>query len=102
MRNRLCEAYTSQHTATGAGGSAAFICRRDIRPMLPSQETGPVVDIGCGQGELVRLMVADGYDARGIAVSPEQVAIAHASDLNQVQQGYYRDILALGMVNSPL
>ena len=29
-----------------------------------------VVDIGCGQGELVRLLLADGYDAEGIDVSP--------------------------------
>jgi 2-polyprenyl-3-methyl-5-hydroxy-6-metoxy-1,4-benzoquinol methylase len=93
LRDRLYEAYMSQHTGSGARGSAAFIYRRDIRPMLPSPETGPVVDIGCGQGELVRIMTADGYDAQGIDISPEQVAIAQASGLNQVQQGDYRDIL---------
>ena len=60
--------------------------------MLPSSETGPVVDIGCGEGELVRLIVADGYDPQGLDISPDQVAIAQASGLNQVQQGDYRDI----------
>ncbi len=28
------------------------------------------MDIGCGQGELVRLMLADGYDAFGIDLEP--------------------------------
>ena len=93
LRDRLYQAYASQHSGSDAGGAAAFIYQRDIRPMLPSPETGPVVDIGCGQGELVRLMTADGYDARGIDISPEQVAIARAAGLNQVQQGDYRDIL---------
>jgi len=51
------------------------------------------VDIGCGQGELVRLLLADGYDASGIDVSPEQVQLAHAAGLGQVSQGDYRDVL---------
>ena len=56
------------------GEAAALIYRRDIRPALPPPAAGPVLDIGCGQGQLVRLMLADGYDATGIDVSPEQVA----------------------------
>ncbi len=68
--------------------------RRDIRPVLPGPICGPVVDIGCGQGDLVRLILADGYDASGIDISPEQVALARARGLNQVREGDYRDWLA--------
>jgi predicted TPR repeat methyltransferase len=68
--------------------------RRDIRPALPPPDAGPVVDIGCGQGELVGLLRADGYDAEGIDVSPEQVSLAHLKGLEQVRQGDYREILA--------
>ena len=59
----------------------------------PPPGAGSVVDIGCGQGELVRLLLADGYDAEGVDVSPEQVAIARASGLDRVRQGDYRSVL---------
>jgi 2-polyprenyl-3-methyl-5-hydroxy-6-metoxy-1,4-benzoquinol methylase len=51
------------------------------------------MDIGCGQGELVRMLLDDGYAADGVDISPEQVAIAHASGLNAVQQGNYLEVL---------
>jgi predicted TPR repeat methyltransferase len=66
---------------------------RDIRPLLPPPSTGPVVDIGCGSGQLVRCMLADGYDATGIDVSPEQVALASESGLDQIRHGDYRELL---------
>jgi 2-polyprenyl-3-methyl-5-hydroxy-6-metoxy-1,4-benzoquinol methylase len=94
LRDRLYQAYASQHAGIGGRVAAALIYRRDIRPVLPPPGTGPVVDIGCGQGELVRLLLADGYDAEGIDISPEQVAIARASGLEQVRQGDYQAILA--------
>jgi SAM-dependent methyltransferase len=94
LRERLYEAYASQHAGFGSGNAAALIYRRDIRPNLPLPSAGPVIDIGCGQGELVRLLLADGFDARGVDVSPEQVAIAHSAGLDQVRHGDYRDMLA--------
>lgn len=94
LRDRLYQAYASQHAGRGDGRAAALIYRRDIRPALPSPDCGPVLDIGCGQGELVRLLLNDGYEAEGIDISPEQVAIAHTSGLAQVRQGDYRDLLA--------
>ena len=65
-------------------GCVAVVYRSDIRPALPGPEAGPVLDIGCGQGALVRLLLNDGYDAAGVDISPEQVAIAHAVGLAQV------------------
>lgn len=93
LRDRLYRAYASQHAGQGDGRAAALVYRRDIRPLLPSPSGEPVVDIGCGQGELVRLMLADGYAAEGIDVSPEQVGIAHAAGLDCVRQGDYQDFL---------
>ena len=93
LRNRLYEAYASQHAGCCGSEAAALVYRRDIRPALPPCQAGSVVDIGCGQGELVRLLLADGYDAEGIDVSPEQVALAQAAGLECVREGDYRDIL---------
>jgi 2-polyprenyl-3-methyl-5-hydroxy-6-metoxy-1,4-benzoquinol methylase len=94
LRDRLYEAYASQHAGCGGGSASAAIYRRDIRPWLPLPTAGRVIDIGCGQGELVRLLLADGYDAQGIDASPEQVALAHAAGLHQVHHGDYRIMLA--------
>lgn len=87
-------AYASQHAGPSDGHSAALIYRRDIRPALPQPSTGRVIDIGCGQGELVKLLRADGYDAEGVDVSPEQVGIAQAAGLRGVYCDDYRKVLA--------
>jgi 2-polyprenyl-3-methyl-5-hydroxy-6-metoxy-1,4-benzoquinol methylase len=94
VRDRLYEAYASHHAGHVQSDAAALIYRRDIRPALPPPQAGPVIDIGCGQGELVRLLLIDGYDACGIDVSPEQVVLARAAGLDRVQEGDYREILA--------
>jgi 2-polyprenyl-3-methyl-5-hydroxy-6-metoxy-1,4-benzoquinol methylase len=94
FRERLYEAYASQHAGHGDGAATGLVYRRDINPLLPSQSAGPVMDIGCGQGQLVRLLLAAGYDAWGVDVSPEQVAIAHGSGLDRVLEGDYRRALA--------
>jgi 2-polyprenyl-3-methyl-5-hydroxy-6-metoxy-1,4-benzoquinol methylase len=93
LRERLYETYASQHAGHGNGEAAALTYRRDIRPALPSPGTGMVLDIGCGQGDLVRLLLRDGYDAQGIDISAEQVAIARRSGLGQVRKGDFRDLL---------
>jgi SAM-dependent methyltransferase len=94
LRNRLYEAYASQHAGLGSEKAAALVYRRDIRPLLPPPAAGPVVDIGCGRGELVRLLQADGFDAEGIDVSPEQAALARAAGVTRIRRGDFRAILA--------
>jgi 2-polyprenyl-3-methyl-5-hydroxy-6-metoxy-1,4-benzoquinol methylase len=95
LRDRLYQVYASQHANCGDGESAGLVYRRDIRPALPVPPAGPVLDIGCGQGHLVGLLLADGYDAEGIDVSPEQVTLARAAGLEgRVREGDYRDALA--------
>ena len=79
--------------AAGVAGPPLLSTAVIFVPGLLPPDSGPVVDIGCGQGALVRLLLADGYDAEGIDVSPEQVSLAHAAGLDQVRLGDYRDIL---------
>ena len=93
LRDRLYESYATQHSGQGSADATGISYRRDIRPLLPPPSAGPVVDIGCGSGQLVRCLVADGYAAAGIDVSPEQVALARAAGLGQVRQGDYRELL---------
>jgi 2-polyprenyl-3-methyl-5-hydroxy-6-metoxy-1,4-benzoquinol methylase len=94
LRSRLYEAYATQHAGCGGDKAAALIYRRDIRPLLPSSSGGPVIDIGCGRGELVRLLQLDGFDAEGIDISPEQAALARTGGVTRVRQGDFRTILA--------
>lgn len=94
LRSRLYESYASQHAGDSGGEAASLIYRRDIRPLLPLPTAGPVVDIGCGQGDLVRLLQADGFYAEGIDVSPEQVTLAQAAGVSHIRQGDFRAILA--------
>jgi 2-polyprenyl-3-methyl-5-hydroxy-6-metoxy-1,4-benzoquinol methylase len=94
LRSRLYKAYATQHAGCGGGEAAALFYRRDIRPLLPPPAAGPVVDLGCGRGELVQLMQADGFDAEGIDISPEQAALARAAGVARVRQGDFRAILA--------
>jgi 2-polyprenyl-3-methyl-5-hydroxy-6-metoxy-1,4-benzoquinol methylase len=93
VRSRLYEAYASQHAGPGNGAAAGLVYRRDIRPLLPRPAAGPVVDIGCGSGELVRLLQADGFDAEGIDISPEQAALARAAGVPRVREGDFLAIL---------
>jgi 2-polyprenyl-3-methyl-5-hydroxy-6-metoxy-1,4-benzoquinol methylase len=94
VRSRLYEAYASQHAGRGGDEAAALVYRRDIRPLLPPPPAGPVVDLGCGRGELVRLLQADGFDAEGIDISPEQAELARAAGVARVRQGDFRTVLA--------
>ena len=91
-RDRLHRTYAAAQPGR-AGSGAALIYRRDIRPALPRPSAGPVVDIGCGPGDLVRLLAADGYEAEGVDLSAEQVARAQAAGLAQVHLGDYRQRL---------
>ena len=94
LRSRLYETYASQHAGRGGDEATPLVYRRDIRPLLPTPTAGPVIDLGCGRGELVRLLQEDGFDAEGIDISPEQVALARAAGVTRVRQGDFRTVLA--------
>ena len=55
--------------------------------------TGPVLDIGCGRGEFLELLSADGLEAWGVEVDPELVADASARGL-RVEHGDAVGVLA--------
>lgn len=93
LRGRLYESYVSQHAGCAPAEAVRLIYRRDIRPFLPPPDAGAVLDIGCGAGQLVRCLLADGYRAEGIDVSPEQVKMAHAAGLAGIRLGDYREVL---------
>jgi len=93
LRERLYRDYASHHAGRDHAESVGLVYRCQVRPALPPIPAGPIIDIGCGQGELVRLMLADGYDAEGIDVSPEQVAIARAGGVRRVREADYREVL---------
>src|SRR3984957_4827495 len=92
LRDRLYESYATQHSGTGSVRPTRVIYRRDTRPLLPPPSAGPVLDIGCGSGQLVRCLLDDGYDAAGVHVSPGQVAVARAAGLEEVPQGDSREL----------
>jgi SAM-dependent methyltransferase len=93
LRDRLYRAYASQHAGCPGGEATGLVYRRTIRPLLPAPGAGPVLDLGCGQGELVRLLQRDGYAAEGIDISPEQVSLALAAGGRGIRQGDYRSLL---------
>ena len=76
LRSRSYEAYATQHAGCGGDEAAALVYRRDIRLVLPPPAAGPVVELGCGRGEFVRLLKADNFDAEGTARSFHQLAVA--------------------------
>ncbi len=84
FRRRLYERYASTHAARDGDGAAREAGRRPylnrlIRRAFPSDLTARIVDLGCGEGALLRALAAHGYrDARGVDTSPEQVAAAVA------------------------
>jgi SAM-dependent methyltransferase len=88
VRERLYEAYASTHSGLSDTAGQTPVYRRDIRAHLPARAGGErVLDIGCGQGQLVHLMQLDGFDAYGVDASPEQVSIARAAGRGDIVLG---------------
>lgn len=78
FRAELYDSYVSGHQGriTESGSRASL--ESDVIPHLPADRHSRVVDIGCGQGQLVGLLQEHGYDSViGIDVSAEQVDLAH-------------------------
>ncbi len=66
-------------------GSVESIRERQRRYVDDLREDGPVLDIGCGRGELLGLLRAAGVEARGIDADADMVAYARGDGL-EVEQ----------------
>jgi SAM-dependent methyltransferase len=62
-------------------GSVESIRERQRRYLDDLREQGPVLDIGCGRGELVGLLGQAGVEARGIDADADMVAYAQGDGL---------------------
>jgi SAM-dependent methyltransferase len=92
-RRALYESYATTHA--GIGEMTALRALGEVVRHLPADRGKPVVDLGCGQGGLVAAIQASGYRlARGIDISPEQVALAKQRGIEGVEQGDVLDVLS--------
>jgi SAM-dependent methyltransferase len=93
----LYESYASLHTGASNVEATRLAFRRDVQPYLPNYEAAQIVDLGCGQGLLVKELTQAGYGAAwGVDISPEQVALAHGGGITAVQLGDFHDALEPG------
>lgn len=94
-RDRLYSAYASTHAGTSSSGAANHLTfEREILPHMNCPATGAVLDLGCGQGELVREFHRHGFiHAKGIDISPEQVRIAQDNGIANIELGDFRTSL---------
>ncbi|MCC6858086.1 MAG: methyltransferase domain-containing protein [Bryobacterales bacterium] len=56
---------------------------------------GPVLDLGCGRGEFLELMRDAGIDARGIDLSPENVALCRNKSLRVAAEDLFTHLSEL-------
>jgi 2-polyprenyl-3-methyl-5-hydroxy-6-metoxy-1,4-benzoquinol methylase len=94
LDKRFYESYISTHAGCSSATAADLSYRRQLRPHLPAKTHGRrVLDIGCGQGDLVRLLLSDGFDAWGVDHSPEQVEVARRAGLDRIELGDFHAYL---------
>jgi SAM-dependent methyltransferase len=73
----------------------ALGARQRLRGWLPSDRTTPILDLGCGAGNVLFLLERLGYtDLTGVDMSPEQIALARKWSPNAtIIEGDVREIL---------
>lgn len=99
-RDRLYSAYASTHAGAADETADLLTFEREVHPHLNCAPTALIVDLGCGQGGLVRQFHRRGYTgATGIDISPEQVRMAHENGVPQVELGDYRTSLGTAQLS---
>jgi 2-polyprenyl-3-methyl-5-hydroxy-6-metoxy-1,4-benzoquinol methylase len=92
VRSRLYRSYATTHAGNYTTHALPPIFASQIRPHLPPPGSS-VLDLGCGQGALVRLLNDHGFVARGIDASSEQVALAQRIAPGAVEEADLFDFL---------
>lgn len=96
-RDRLYSAYATTHAGPGNRLASRLAFEREVAPRLAVGPTARVLDLGCGQGDLVAEFHRAGFrEARGVDISPEQVSIAHNRGVANIELGDYRAVLEAG------
>jgi 2-polyprenyl-3-methyl-5-hydroxy-6-metoxy-1,4-benzoquinol methylase len=93
VRSAFYHKYATTHAGNYTVHTLPPIFASQIRPHLPPPGSS-VLDLGCGQGALVRLLNDRGFVARGIDASSEQVALAQQIAPGAVEEADVFDFLA--------
>ena len=68
----------------GDSGDVEAAQKRYVTLFPSAPESGRIIDIGCGRGEMLTLLEAEGYDALGIDTDPGMVEVCKAKGLPAV------------------
>ncbi len=68
----------------GDASTIAEAQKRYLSLLPPAAFPGPVVDIGCGRGEMLELLAAEGHEVLGVDLDPNMVAVCHEKGLPAV------------------
>jgi SAM-dependent methyltransferase len=94
FRDRMYRAYSTSHSGRRNASVEAVWVKRYIVPLLPADQSSIILDVGCGQGTVVRTLQELGYaNAIGVDISPEQVALAEADGINGIYRGDFHEFL---------
>jgi 2-polyprenyl-3-methyl-5-hydroxy-6-metoxy-1,4-benzoquinol methylase len=93
IRQRIYRSYATARNTPLAPPSLAGLrprlpyLRRLVNRYFPSDRSAEILELGCGHGALLHVLHQAGYEkARGVDVSPDQVAAAHALGIEGVER----------------
>lgn len=86
-RQQFYETYVTAHQGVLDPSRRAPTLERDVIARLPKSKSVRILDVGCGQGDLIALIRRHGWtDVSGIDLSKEQVETARRLDVTDVTQ----------------
>lgn len=89
--------YGSLHSATSKVDVARFLRSADAADLTVIRRAdGPVLDIGCGPGRMVKAAILAGHLALGVDVSGAAVAIARSKGLPVLHRSAFEDLPSEG------